>query len=286
MILIKAPFIALRFSKIDGEDYGRGYVEEYLGDLQSLEALTQAIVEGSAVAAKTLFLVNPNGTTRPKQLAESPNGAIVQGNAADVTVLQTQKQNDFRVAQETINVIKERLGQAFLLTSGVVRNADRVTAEEIRMLSQELESALGGLYSLLSNELQLPLVNRLLEVLNKTKKLLKLPKDVVNPVIITGVEALGRGNDLQKLDLFLAGAAQIVGAQAVAQFVNVNEYFARRATALGIKTDGLIKDAQAMQAEAQQAQQMELMQKAAPAGIKAISDTINQSADETMQGEQ
>ena len=167
-----------------------------------------------------------------------------------------------------------------------MRNADRVTAEEIRMLSQELESALGGLYSLLSNELQLPLVNRLLEVLNKTKKLPKLPKDVVNPVIITGVEALGRGNDLQKLDLFLAGAAQIVGAQAVAQFVNVNEYFARRATALGIKTDGLIKDAQAMQAEAQQAQQMQLLQKAAPTGIKAISDTINQSANETMQGEQ
>ena len=116
-----------------------------------------------------MFLVNPNGTTRPKQLAESPNGAIVQGNAADVTVLQTQKQNDFRVAQETINVIKERLGQAFLLTSGVVRNADRVTAEEIRMLSQELESALGGLYSLLSNELQLPLVNRLLKFLIKLR---------------------------------------------------------------------------------------------------------------------
>lgn len=271
----KSPFIALRFSKIDGEDYGRGYVEEYLGDLQSLEALTQAIVEGSAIAAKTLFLVNPNGTTRGKVLAEAENGAIVQGNAADVTVLQTQKANDFRVAQETINVIKDRLGQAFLLTSGVVRNADRVTAEEIRMLSQELESALGGLYSLLSNELQLPLVNRLLAVLNKTKKLPKLPKDVVNPVIITGVEALGRGNDLQKLDLFLAGAAQIVGAEAIAQFVNVNEYFSRRATALGIKTDGLIKDVEAMQAEQQQAQQMQLLQKAAPAGVKALADTVN-----------
>ena len=103
----------------------------------------------------------------------------------------------------------------------------------------------------------------------------KLPKGVVNPVIITGVEALGRGNDLQKLDLFLAGAAQIVGAQAVAQFVNVNEYFARRATALGIKTDGLIKDAQTMQAETEQAQQMQLLQKVAPAGVKAYTDTIN-----------
>ena len=270
--LDKNPFIPLRFSRIDGESYGRGYVEEYLGDLQSLEGLTKAIVEGSAAAAKVLFLVNPNGTTRPKALAESPNGAIVQGSASDVSVLGLEKFNDFRVAQETINTIKERLGQAFLLTSGVVRNAERVTAEEIRMLSQELESALGGLYSLLSTELQMPLVNRLMSVMGKKKKLPKLPKEIVNPVIITGVEALGRGHDLQKLDMFLAGATQVVGPDAAAQFVNVSEYFKRRATALGIKTDGLIKTEEQMQAEMQQAQMMQMTEKLGPSGIKAMSD--------------
>ena len=126
--LDKNPFIPLRFSRIDGEDYGRGYVEEYLGDLQSLESLQRALVEGSAAAAKVLFLVNPNGTTRAKTLAESPNGAIAQGNAADVSVLQLQKFNNFRVVQESIKKIEERLGHAFLLTSGVARNAERVTA--------------------------------------------------------------------------------------------------------------------------------------------------------------
>ena len=34
-----------------------------------------------------MFLVNPNGTTRARTLAEAPSGAIVQGNAADVTTL-------------------------------------------------------------------------------------------------------------------------------------------------------------------------------------------------------
>ena len=53
----KLPYIPLRFTKIDGEDYGRGYVEEYLGDLISLETLTQAIVEGSAAAARCCFLL-------------------------------------------------------------------------------------------------------------------------------------------------------------------------------------------------------------------------------------
>ena len=120
--LDKNPFIPLRFSRIDGEDYGRGYVEEYLGDLQSLEALTRALVEGSAAAAKVLFLVNPNGTTRARTLAESSNGAITQGNAQDVSVLQLNKFNDFRVVQESMAKIEERMGHAFLLTSGVVRN--------------------------------------------------------------------------------------------------------------------------------------------------------------------
>ncbi|MDC0283378.1 portal protein [Akkermansiaceae bacterium] len=266
------PFIPLRLSRIDGEAYGRGFVEEYLGDIQSLEALTRAIVEGSAAAAKVLFLVNPNGTTRARTLAESPNGAIVQGNAADVNTLQLDKFNDFRTAQVTMEAIKDRLGAAFLLTSGVVRQAERVTAEEIRMLSQELEASLGGLYSLLAAEMQLPLVKRIMSVMQKKKLLPKLPKDLVKPVIVTGVEALGRGNDLSKLDLFLAGAAQVVGPEAIGQFVNVEDYFKRRATALGIKTEGLIKSAEQMQQEAQMQQMQAMTEKLGPAGIKALND--------------
>ena len=93
----KSPWLPLRYTRIDGEDYGRGFVEEYIGDLKSLESLTKAIVEGSAAAAKVLFMVNPNGTTRARTLAEAPNGAIVQGSDGDVSVLQLNKFNDFRV---------------------------------------------------------------------------------------------------------------------------------------------------------------------------------------------
>jgi hypothetical protein len=270
--LDKNPYIPLRFTRIDGESYGRGYVEEYLGDVQSLEGLTRAIVEGSSASAKVLFMVNPNGTTRARSIAESPNGAIVQGNAGDVSVLQVAKHNDFRVAQTTMEGIKERLGHAFLLTSGTVRNAERVTAEEIRMLSIELENALGGVYSLFSTELSMPMINRLMDVMNKKKKLPKLPKDVINPVIITGVEALGRGNDLQKLDMFLGGVAQMFGPQVVQQFINPAEYLKRRATSLGIKTAGLVKSEEQLAQEAQQAMQSQMVEKLGPTGIKAMSD--------------
>ena len=258
----KSPFIALRFSRVDGESYGRGLVEEYLGDLKSLEALSKAIVEGSAAASKVLFLVRPNGTTRIKTIADAPSGAIVQGDSNDVSTLQVDKFNDFRIAQDMLRDIQERLAAAFLLNSSVQRNAERVTAEEIRFMAQELESALGGVYSVLSQEFQLPLINILLARMVKQKKMPKFPKESVKPQIVTGMEALGRGQDLNKLSQFLEYLAPL-GPEVLAQKLNIDDYMDRLGASLGIDTGGLIKtdeQIQMEQAEAQQAQQAQMEQ--------------------------
>lgn len=278
----KCPFIPLRFIRIDGEDYGRGYVEEYLGDLKSLETLTKAIVEGSAASSKVLFMVRPNGTTKQRVLAESPNGAIVSGDANDVSTLQVQKANDFRVAMETITTITERLSFAFLLNSSVQRNAERVTAEEVRYMAQELETALGGIYSILSQEFQMPLIKVLLDRLEKQGKMPKLPKDTLKPTIVTGLEALGRGQDLNKLATFLQ-YLQPLGPEVIAQELNISDYLDRLGASLGIDTSGLIKSEQQKAMEAQQAaqQQQEMMaqqtmagmaQSATPAVAKAMAE--------------
>lgn len=274
--LDKSPWMALRFSVIDGEDYGRGYVEEYLGDLRSLEGLAQAIVEGSAAAAKVLFLVNPNGTTKIKDVADAPNGAVRSGNAVDITTLQMQKYNDFNIAAQTSQKIEQRLAMAFLLNSAIQREGERVTAEEIRVMAKDLEDALGGIYSLLSQEFQLPYVNRRQFQMQREGRLPRLPRGMVRPAIVTGLEALGRGNDLQKLDSFLAGAAQVLGPEVIARFLNVSEYLERRATALGIETKGLIKSADEMAAEAQKAQQMQMMQQFGPDALKIGGDMIKE----------
>ena len=272
----KTPWLPLRLIRIDGEDYGRGYVDEYLGDLKSLEALSRAIVEGSAAAAKVLFLVKPNGTTRMKTLSESPNGAVREGNAEDVTVLQVDKFADFRMARETMNKIEERLSFAFLLNSAIQRPAERVTAEEIRFMAQELESALGGVYSILTQEFQLPYVRRKLIMLEKLGRLPVLPKGIVNIAIVTGLEALGRGNDRNKLERFIDTLTKLTGPQAVASLVNISELTKRLALADGIDTDGLIKTKEEMAAEKRAAIQQQALSEALPKAvgpaIKAMSD--------------
>jgi len=296
----KNPFIPLRFSRVDGESYGRGLVEEYLGDLKSLEALTMAIVEGSAAASKVLFLVRPNGTTRIRSVAEAPSGAIIQGDAQDVSTLQVQKAGDFRIAQESSQKIEERLAAAFLLNSSVQRDAERVTAEEVRFMAQELESTLGGVYSVLSQEFQLPLINLLLQKMVKTKKMPKFPKDKVKPKIVTGMEALGRGQDLNKLSQFLEYLAPL-GPEVIAQKLNIDDYMDRLGASLGIDTGGLIKtdeQIQQEQAEAQQAQKAEMQEQqeaqmmgdvvkgATPAIAKGMSDQMAQNPEMMEQMQQ
>jgi hypothetical protein len=72
--LKKSPWMALRFISVDGEDYGRSYVEEYLGDLISLEGLMKSIVQFAAAASKILFLVKPNATTKHSVLTKAESG--------------------------------------------------------------------------------------------------------------------------------------------------------------------------------------------------------------------
>jgi hypothetical protein len=243
------------------EAYGRSFCEELLGDLKSLEYLSKAIVEGSAAAAKIIFLCNPNGTTRPDSLARAANGSIVAGNPNDVAPLQMNKQADLTVALNTIARIEQRLSFAFLLNSAIQAGAqgrDRVTAEEIRMVAQELEAGLGGVYSILSVELQLPLVNRKMALMEKSGSLPKLPKGVVTPRITTGLDALGRGNDKAKLIEFITTLSQTIGPEGMTKFVNNRELIIRLAASDGLDTYKLIKsDEQLMEEEQQSAMMMQ-----------------------------
>ena len=261
------PFINLRFQRLSGESYGRGYVEEYRGDLISLEGLMKAIIENAAASARTVFLVNPNGTTRASVLAKAPNGAIREGNAQDVSVLQVGKVADLQVSFTAVQRIEQRLQYAFLMAKAVQRDAERVTSTELKILTQELESTLGGIYSILSSELQLPYLRRRMHLLVRSGKVPQLPDDIVGISIITGLQGLGRGQDKEKLIEFITTMAQALGADVMRQYINLDEAIKRLATSIGIETDTLIKSGEQIAQEQQAAQQQELIRSLGSAAV-------------------
>lgn len=276
----KSPWIAIRFVKMDGESYGRSFVEEYLGDLKNLDGLQEAILNYSAIAAYILFLVNPGGMTRARLIAKAETGDFVPGRKEDISVLQLEKSNDMMIAKSTIDAIEQRLSYCFILNSVVQRNAERVTAEEIRQVAGELEDTLGGTYSILSQELQLPLVRRIMAQLESTGELPTTQAGAIEPSITTGIEALGRGHDFNKLEMLQQSIAALPGAE---QYINVGAFIKAKATSLGIDTTGLIKTDEEIAQEQAQAMNDQMMQGVAPEVTKGIMNIARQGPQESQQ---
>ena len=271
---------------VDGEVYGRGRVEEFIGDLKSLEGLSQAMVEGSAAAAKVVFTVSPSSTTKPATLAKAGNGAIVQGRPDDIGVVQVGKTADFATALQMMANLEKRLSEAFLIMN--VRDSERTTAEEVRMTQMELEQQLGGLFSMLTIEFLVPYLSRKMSVFEKTGEIPKIPKKLVKPTIVAGLNALGRGQDAQSLQMFVTTISQTMGPEAMTQYINPEEFVKRPAAAQGIDVLNLVKTQQQLQGEQQQAmqqqQQMELTKQTSQLQANQIKQQEMLNAeDETVQ---
>ena len=260
----KSPWIPLRLKKMDGESYGRSFVDEYLGDLKVLEALSKSVAQVAAVASNIIYLVNPNAVTRVSELSKAKSGDFIKGKLEDIQVLQVNKTTDLQITENAIQQIEGRLSYAFLLNSAVQRNAERVTAEEIRYVANELEDTVGSIYSILSQEFQLPLVKRFMIQMTREGSIPDMPQGSqgVEPLIVTGIEALGRGHDLTKLDTFIRYAQ--VFPEAFQTSVKQGEILRQIATALGIDSSAVVKTDTEVEEEQKQALQMQMAQQAIP----------------------
>lgn len=260
-------WLPLRWRDVPGSDWGAGLCGDYLGDLLSLDDLSGAIVHAAAEASRVVHLVDPASGLRTRDLAKAKSGAYLYGRATDVTSLALNKSQDLSVVQQMIGEYTRRLNDAFLSAKDSIRNAERVTAEEIRLVGEELETALGGVYTVLAEELQLPLVRRFQFLALKAGEIPPLPKEI-KPVIQTGFEALGRQADTNVLRQWIGDIAQMI-PQGVAT-LKADALIRRLANSYGVENpDSLIKSAEEQQAETAAAAQQQVAMNAAPEVIRA-----------------
>ena len=272
------PFMALRYTRIDGESYGRGLIEEYIGDITYLDVLSKAIKEASLAASKFIMLVNPNGQTDIRALAKTKNGGFCSGRADDCTPLQANKYYDLKTAQEEKQILERRLYRVFLLAQAVQRDSERTTATEIQYMIRDLEEALGNHYSIMSKEFQLAYIKISFFHLRKKKKnqLPDLIRDKkIKLTVTTGLEALGRGSDLTKLTMF--GQTMMQFAQiAQATGMRINVIAEKVANSMNLDIQGLFPTEEEQQAMQQEAQEAEVMGKIAPNLINKSGDLMKQ----------
>ncbi len=263
------PWIPLTWNLTRGKDYGTGLVELYAGDFSKLSTLSAAINDYSLVITDVKNLVNPAGMTDVREITEAPSGAYVHGREEDIYVHAPQVGSATQFLTEQFQAVERRIGAAFLLNSAVTRDAERVTAQEIRMQAQELESSLGGVYTRLATELQLPLAKRLLKGLNDAFA-------NIDPVIVTGLESLSRNSELDNFRAFMQDMIVLSDVpDEVKIWMNFEDVIATLGAGHGVDYKKFLNTKEQVEAEREAMMQRQAQQAGEEAGAVAQAEQQN-----------
>lgn len=262
------PYHFLTWDLADGQHYGTGLVEDYSGDLSALSMMSRSLVIGALMSSEYRWLVNPAGMTNVLDFQNSENGDAIPGKEGDVSMIQSEKSGDL----QTVNAISQeyirRIGAGFLMVGAMTRDAERVTAEEIRMQANELETGLGGGYSRIAVSAQIPLSTWLLQKIG-----FNIEGNQVEPTIVTGLEALSRAGDLEDLKLTLSDAAMVTQLpEAMQDRLKMDAIFSEIGAGRRVDTTRFIMDDQEYSQKLAQRQEQQMQMEAQTTGIQAGAD--------------
>jgi Bacteriophage head to tail connecting protein len=246
------PWIPLTWTLVRGENYGRGLVEDYAGAFHATEVLTQALINLAGIMGDIKFLVNPASLLDVVALNNSPAGSYHSGKKDDVSTVQTEKNADANFIVTMIERFEKQIAQAFLLNSSVTRNAERVTAEEIRIQANELEMSVGGIYSRLALQWQLPTANITLDHIKFDGI-----RQGIKPKIITGMDSLSRQGELENVAQWINSLTLLQNVpDSIIGVIDPLKFAAYLATQLQVEYEKFLYTQEQLQQRQDQQQQM------------------------------
>lgn len=281
-----SPYFSTPFELAPGEDYGRGLIEQNLGDLRSYNELREKLLDFAANFSKLYPVIDENALTARAKDLEKPSGSVLRakvtgGEVQDIGILAPRNIPQFQVVERHATAIGKELGKAFLIESEIQPQKERVTKFQLERIAHEIEGAMGGVYAPIAEAQQLQTIRRTLFQMGRDQIMPPLPEHLVEIRALTGISALRRENERAKLFNLSAFIANL-NEQAVAKIdFGVLVDAAARLSLLDVP--GLIKSDEQVARETQQqiAQQTQLAaaQKAVDvAGNVAESNLLPEAA--------
>lgn len=265
------PYIPTGVTLVNGDSYHHGIVEDYAGHFAKLSMLSEALAKYEIDAAKVINLVAPGAAADIDSLAEAECGEWVQADPNMVSKLETGNIAFIKALSEDISNVFNQLSIAFMYSANV-RDAERVTAEEIKVKVAEVDKTLGGVYSQLSESCCKPLSYLLLAeqdpVIESAIKIGRLRLD-----ILTGTAALGRSAGIDRLLQAMQVVSSIVPAMSgISKRFNTEKVIDKVLADFGIDQDEIMKSEEELQQEAQLEQQQMASLEQAQAGGQNIEN--------------
>lgn len=271
------PYWALRWKSGTGENYGTSLCEENIGDLRVLQGISKAIIDGIAINSEFRWGIDPSGITEPQDIEDTENCSFVPARQQDMFPIQAGNFVQVEQMAGYKSAIERSLARVFLMETEVQPQQERVTATQIRSISNELQMALTGVLPMLNQEMMQPVIRRKMYLEAKTDPELAeifkmIDVDVFSVKIRTGLEALGREVENSQMGQILSQVLQLPPeAQKVFNWPGV---VLRWLASTGINTNGMVFTAEEVAQRDQQAMEQQMAAAGAEQGMAAAAKSL------------
>ncbi len=251
------PHTHLSWNLTRGENYGRGLVEDYSGAFHMIDALSRTIAQLAARIAAQKIMVDPQAGIDVDALNSADSSTYVSGRKDGISTEKLVDPQDIVALDQLIQGHKRQISAAFLYQSGNTRDAERVTAEEIRENAAELEIAHGGVYSRFAADWQAKAAK---EAVAEVDGVLSSDLDTR---IITGMDSLSRQGEMQAVRVWIQDLGMLnTVPEHMQSVIKPSEFAEYTAVQRGVNHDAFVKTDTELTEERQQQRdhEMQMMQ--------------------------
>ncbi|MEY4338101.1 MAG: hypothetical protein RL680_996 [Actinomycetota bacterium] len=271
-----SPWVISRYMKVAGEIYGRGPLMTALPDIKTLNKVIELLLKNASLAVAGVYTAADDGVLNPNTVKILP-GAIIpvarNGGPQGPALQPLPRSGDFNVSQIVINDLRANVKRILLDESLPPDNMSARSATEIVERMKELAQNLGSAFGRLINETMIPLVTKILEVMD-SRGLITMPLRVNGLEIkVTPVAPLAMAQNMEEVNAILQYSQLMQNFGADGQLALKNDFVVdyigdKLGVPASVRNDAveravLMEEAQAQQAQAA-AMQMAAMQQQQP----------------------
>jgi hypothetical protein len=210
-----SPWVVSRYMKVAGEIYGRGPLITALPDIKTLNKTLELLLKNASLAIAGVYTAADDGVLNPNTIKIVP-GAIIpvarNGGPQGESLRALPRSGDFNVSQIVINDLRQNIKRILLDESLPPDNMSARSATEVVERMKELAQNLGSAFGRLINETMIPLVSKILQVMDD-RGLIDLPLRVNGlEVRVSAVAPLAMAQSMEEVNNIMQYAQ--IAAQA------------------------------------------------------------------------
>tara|TARA_R110000803_G_scaffold89730_3_gene156962 strand:- start:302 stop:1870 length:1569 start_codon:yes stop_codon:yes gene_type:complete len=164
-----SPWIVARYAKVAGEIYGRGPLITALPDIKTLNKTVELQLKNASLSISGVYTAADDGVLNPNTVRIMP-GAIIpvarNGGPQGESLKPLPRAGDFNLSQIIMNDLRQNIKRVLLDESLPPDNMSARSATEVVERMKELSQNLGSAFGRLINETMMPLVSKILYVMD------------------------------------------------------------------------------------------------------------------------